>query len=99
MNDNDQLDDGAVLRAVRGAVSQLPLAMTPGPQVITARGRARRRRRAGLSVALVRLETPPSGHCPQIALRPQTQISRNAVVVLELLASAGVQAGYAKRTA
>ena len=41
MNDNDQLDDGAVLSAVRKAVSQLPLATAPGPQVITARGRAR----------------------------------------------------------
>jgi hypothetical protein len=52
MNDHDELNDGAVLSAVRDSISGLPMPMAPGLEAIKARGRARRRRRvAGLSVA------------------------------------------------
>ena len=52
MNDNDELNDGAVLSAVRDSISGLPMPMAPGLEAIKARGRARRHRRvAGLSVA------------------------------------------------
>jgi hypothetical protein len=52
MNDNDELSDGAVLSAVRDSISGLPMPAAPRLEAITARGRARRRRRlAGLSIA------------------------------------------------
>jgi hypothetical protein len=52
MNDNDELNDSAVLSAVRDSVSGLPLPTAPHLQAIAARGRARRRRRlAGVSLA------------------------------------------------
>jgi len=52
MNDNDELNDGAVLSAVRDSISGLPMPAAPRLQAITARGRARRRRRlGGLSIA------------------------------------------------
>jgi len=52
MNDHDELNDGAVLSAVRDSISGVPMPMAPRLEVIQARGRARRRRRvAGLSVA------------------------------------------------
>ena len=52
MNDHDELNDGAVLSAVRDSISGLPMPVAPGLESIKARGRARRRRRvAGLSVA------------------------------------------------
>jgi hypothetical protein len=52
MNDNDELNDSAVLSAVRDSISGLPMPTAPRLQAVTARGRARRRRRlAGLSVA------------------------------------------------
>jgi len=52
MNDNDDLNDGAVLSAVRDSISGVPLATAPRLEAITARGRARRRRRlGGLSMA------------------------------------------------
>lgn len=55
MNDNDELNDGAVLSAVRDSISGLPMPAAPRLQAITARGRARRRHRlsraAGVSVA------------------------------------------------
>ena len=47
MNDNDELSDSAVLCAVRESVSGLPLPAAPGLEAITARGRARQRRRVG----------------------------------------------------
>jgi hypothetical protein len=47
MNDNDELNDGAVLSAVRDRISGLPMSMAPRLEAITARGRARRRRRLG----------------------------------------------------
>jgi hypothetical protein len=54
MNDNDELNDSAVLSAVRDSISGLPMPTAPRLEAITARGRARRRRRlAGLSVASV----------------------------------------------
>jgi hypothetical protein len=52
MNDNDELNDSAVLSAVRDSLSGLPMPAAPRLQAITARGRARRRRRlGGLSIA------------------------------------------------
>jgi hypothetical protein len=52
MNDNDELNDSAVLSAVRDSISGLPMPTAPRLQAITARGRARRRRRlGGLSIA------------------------------------------------
>lgn len=52
MNDNDELNDGAVLSAVRDSISGLPMPAAPRLEAITARGRARRRRRLGaLSMA------------------------------------------------
>jgi hypothetical protein len=52
MNDYDELNDRAVLDAVRDSVSGLPIPAPPRVAAITARGRARQRRRlAGLSVA------------------------------------------------
>jgi hypothetical protein len=54
MNDNDELNDSAVLSAVRDSISGLPMPTAPRLEAITARGRARRRRRlAGVSVASV----------------------------------------------
>lgn len=54
MNDNDELSDGAVLSAVRSSASRLPVPAAPGLESITARARARQRRRVGgLSVASV----------------------------------------------
>ena len=52
MNDNDELNDSAVLSAVRDSISGLPMPTAPRLEAITARGRARRRRRlGGLSIA------------------------------------------------
>jgi hypothetical protein len=52
MNDNDGLNDSAVVSAVRESISGLPMPTAPRLEAITARGRARRRRRlAGLSMA------------------------------------------------
>ena len=52
MNDDYELNDGAVLSAVRDSISELPLPTAPRLEAITARGRARRRRHlGGLSVA------------------------------------------------
>ena len=54
MNDNDELNDSAVLSAVRDSISGLPMPTAPRLEAITARGRARHRRRlAGVSVASV----------------------------------------------
>ena len=51
MNDDD-LNDSAVLSAVRDSISGLPMPAAPRLEAITARGRARRRRRlGGLSIA------------------------------------------------
>ena len=51
MNDDD-LNDSAVLSAVRDSISGLPMPAAPRLQAITARGRAcRRRRLGGLSIA------------------------------------------------
>ncbi len=52
MNDNDELNDGAVLSALRDSISRLPMPAVPHLEAIRARGRARRRRRlGGLSLA------------------------------------------------
>jgi hypothetical protein len=52
MNDNDELNDGAVLSAVRDSISGLPMPTAPRLEAVKARGRARRLRRlGGLSVA------------------------------------------------
>jgi hypothetical protein len=51
MNDNDELNDSAVLSAVRDSMSGLRMPTAPRLDTITARGRARRRRLGGLSVA------------------------------------------------
>ena len=51
MNNDEELDDGAVLSAVRGSVSWVAWPTAPDLEAITARGRARRRRLGGLSVA------------------------------------------------
>ena len=52
MNDNDDLNDSALLSAVRDSISGLHLPAAPRLEVITARGRAHRRRRlGGLSLA------------------------------------------------
>jgi hypothetical protein len=52
MNDHDELNDGAVLSAVRDSISGLPMPTAPRLEAIKARGRARRLRRVGgLSVA------------------------------------------------
>ena len=52
MNGNDELNDSAVLSAVRDSISGMPMPAAPRLQAITARGRARRRRRlGGLSIA------------------------------------------------
>ncbi len=52
MNDDDELNDSAVLSAVRDSISGLPMPAAPRLQAITARGRAYRRRRlSGLSIA------------------------------------------------
>jgi len=51
MNDHDELNDGAVLSAVRDSISGWPMPMAPRLEAIKARGRARRLRRlGGLSV-------------------------------------------------
>ncbi len=47
MSENDELNDGAVLSAVRDSISGLPMPAAPRLEAITARGRARRRRRLG----------------------------------------------------
>jgi hypothetical protein len=52
MNDNDELNERAVLSAVRDSVSGVPMGAAPHLDTITARARARRRRHvAGLSIA------------------------------------------------
>jgi hypothetical protein len=52
MNDNDELNDSAVLSAIRDSISGLPMPTAPRLEAITARGRTRRRRRlGGLSIA------------------------------------------------
>jgi hypothetical protein len=52
MNDYDELNDSAVLSAVRDSISELPMPTAPRLEAITARGRARRRHRLGaLSLA------------------------------------------------
>jgi hypothetical protein len=51
MNDNEELNDGAVLSAVRDSISGLPMPAAPRLDAITARGRARRRHLGGLSIA------------------------------------------------
>ena len=52
MNDNDDLNDSAVLSAVRDSISGLPMPTAPRLEAITARARARRRRHlGGLSIA------------------------------------------------
>jgi hypothetical protein len=52
MNDNDELNDSAVLSAVRDSISGIPMSPAPHLRAITARARARRRRRlGGLSLA------------------------------------------------
>ena len=55
MSSNDHLTDSAELRALRGSLSGVAMPERPPLEAITARGRARRRRRlgavAGLSVA------------------------------------------------
>ena len=51
MNDNDELNDSAVLNAVRDSICGLPMPAAPRLQAITARGRARRRRLGGLAMA------------------------------------------------
>jgi len=63
MNDNDELNDGAVLSAVRDSISGLPMPVAPRLGAIKARGRARRRRRlGGLSIAA-------AGACAALAAR------------------------------
>ena len=47
MNDNDELNDSAVLSAVRDSIAGLPMPAAPCLEAITARGSARRRRRLG----------------------------------------------------
>jgi hypothetical protein len=47
MNDDEELNHGAVLSAVRDSISGLPLPAAPRLEAITARGRARRRRHLG----------------------------------------------------
>jgi hypothetical protein len=47
MNDNDELTEPVVLRAVRDSMSMLPLPTAPHVETITARARTRRQRRAG----------------------------------------------------
>ena len=52
MNDNGELNDSAVLSAVRDSISGLPMPTAPRLEAITAKGRARRRRGlGGLSIA------------------------------------------------
>ncbi len=51
MNDNEELNDSAVLSAVRHSVSGVALPAAPHLEAITARGRARRRRLGALSIA------------------------------------------------
>jgi hypothetical protein len=52
MNDNDELNDSAVLSAVRDSISGLAMPTAPHMEAITARARARRHRRlGGLSIA------------------------------------------------
>jgi len=55
MNVHDEMSDNEVLRAASGSLSAIPVASPPNVEAITARGRARRRRRlsavAGLPVA------------------------------------------------
>ncbi|MDR3034737.1 MAG: hypothetical protein LBV78_16785, partial [Kitasatospora sp.] len=51
MNDNDEPSDSAVLSAIRDSISGVSMPTAPHLEAITARGRARRRRRlGGLSV-------------------------------------------------
>jgi Sigma-70, region 4 len=51
MNDNEELKAGAVLSAVRDSMSGLRMPTAPRLDAITARGRGRRRRMGGLSIA------------------------------------------------
>ena len=62
MNDNDELNHSAVLRAMRDSISGLRMPTAPRLEAITARGRAHRRRRmGGLSIA-------GAGACAALAL-------------------------------
>jgi hypothetical protein len=84
MNDNDELNDSAVLSAVRDSISGLPVPAAPRLETITARGRAHRRRRLGaLSivgtgacaalVAGLAVGGGPAGLAPQARSGPQAR--------------------------
>ena len=82
MNDHDELNDGAVLSAVRDSISGLPMPTAPRLEAIKARGRARRYRRVGgLSVAAAgacaALVVGLTGGAP--AARPALQASPRSV--------------------
>jgi len=79
MNDNDELNEGAVLGAVHDSISGLTIPTAPRLEAITARGRARRRhQRSGLSVAaagacaaaVVGLTGTPGPAAPAPSARP-----------------------------
>ena len=71
MNDNDDLNDSAVLTAVRDSMSGVPMATAPRPEAIMARARARRRRRlSGLSIA-------GAGACAALVVGPHLRIDHD----------------------
>jgi hypothetical protein len=63
MNDNDELIEPVVLRAVRDSMSVLPLPTAPHVETITARARARRQRRAGVLFSIT-----GAGACAALAV-------------------------------
>ncbi len=58
MNVHDEMSDNEVLRTASGSLSAIPVASPPDVEAITARGRARRRRRLSAVAGL-----PPRGPC------------------------------------
>ena len=97
MNDNDELNDSAVLSAVRDSISGVPIPAAPRLQAITARGRARRRRRrlgglslaaAGACAALV-VGSGPAVPAPSARPAPQHQAPAVHLAAFSVVAGPG----------
>jgi hypothetical protein len=78
MNGNDELDDGAVLSELRESVSRLPMAMAPRLEVITARGRARWRRRRPVLAAGLTAAAATAGAATVLAIGPGAVTAQHA---------------------
>jgi hypothetical protein len=98
MNDYDEPNECAVLDAVRDSVSGLPMPAAPRLEAITARGRARQRRRlAGLSVAgagaCAALVVGLAGTGGSAGLAPQARLTPHHTTTPVRLAAFSVVAG------